>query len=416
MLLQRRTNYFNKVEAQSISLFYSGRAPHLSADAYYTFTVNKNFWYLSGIDQENAVLVMVKSQKTTDTYLFIKAIDPVEALWVGESLSFEKAAQMAELPVENVKDIQTLNTFLSGLLSATRRAIFGTLTTVYFDMERMSMDDEPLMGERQAKLFMEKYPFMKLLNSHGFLTDLRGSKDKYELEAIKGAIAVSVKAHSHLLDSLKKVETEYELEAEFNYILNRNHSKPAFGSIVAGGKNATILHYEHNNMPLQKGDLVLLDLGARKDYYASDITRTYPINGKFTKRQREIYQAVLNVNKAIISWAKAGITQMEYNQKGKELLALEAKKIGLIKDDSELGKYYYHSLGHALGLDVHDVTDPQVAFKVGQVITVEPGLYVAEEGIGVRIEDNIVLTETGAINLSAEIIKEVDEIEKYMAK
>src|SRR5690606_2696629 len=133
---------------------------------------------------------------------------------------------------------------------------------------------------------------------------------------------------------LKKVDYEYELEAEFNYVLNKHHTTPAFGSIVAGGKNATILHYEHNKDKLTDGELVLLDLGVRYQYYASDITRTYPKSGQFTDRQKEIYQAVLNVNKAIIKWVKAGVTQLEYNQKGKALLIQEAKRIGLIQEES----------------------------------------------------------------------------------
>src|SRR5690606_33526873 len=147
------------------------------------------------------------------------------------------------------------------------------------------------------------------------------------------------------------------------------------------------------------------------NYYASDITRTYPASGRFTKRQKELYQAVLNVNKAIISWVKAGVTQAEYNAYGRKLLAEEALKLGLIKDESEISKYYYHGLGHALGLDVHDVGNFAKPFQAGQVITVEPGLYIAEEGIGIRIEDNVLLTEDGCINLSESIIKEVADIE-----
>jgi len=416
MLQERRSNYFKQAKSQSISIFYSGRAPHLSNDAYYAFTVNKNFWYLSGIDQENSVLILAKSEKQQDAYLFIKAIDPVEALWVGESLSFEKAAQIAELPVENVRDIATLNSFIGTLFQPTRKALYGTLESVYFDIERLSFEDDPLMGEKEANAFKLKYPHIQVLNSHPILTDLRGSKDNFEVEAIKNAIGVSVIAHKRLLDNVMKVKNEYELEAEFNYALNMNDSKPGFDSIIASGKNATILHYVKNNMPVGKDDLVLFDLGARKNYYSSDITRCYPASGKFSKRQREIYQAVLNVNKEVIRVAKAGMTQFEYNELGKDLLAKEAIKIGLIKNKSELGKVYYHSLGHALGLDIHDVTDPQKPFKVGQVITVEPGLYSAEDGIGVRIEDNILLTENGCINLSADIIKEIDEIESYLAK
>lgn len=413
---QRRAQYFNLIESQSISVFYSGKAPHLSADAYYHFSVNKNFWYLTGIDQENAILVLAKSELTTESFLFIQKSDPLEALWVGETLSFEKAAEISGIKLENVRDIETFDKFLSPLLTQSRRALFGTIKHAYFDIERLRYDDEPLHGEKSANAFARKYPHININNSQPVLASLRSAKDSEEVEATKGAIKISREANLHLLDSLKHVKYEYELEAEFNYVLNKHQTTPSFGSIVAGGKNATILHYENNNMLLNQGDLVLLDLGVRYNHYASDITRTYPVNGKYTDRQKAVYQAVLNVNKAIINWVKAGITQQAYNEKGKELLTIEAKKLGLIKNDEEISKYYYHGLGHALGLDVHDVGDPQVSFKVGQILTVEPGLYIAEESIGVRIEDNVLLTKDGCINLSESIIKEVKDIETYLAK
>lgn len=416
MFKSRRSNYLNQVEAMSLSVFYSGFAPHLSADAFYPFQVNRNFWYLTNINQEDAILLMAKSNNLSDSYLFIKKIDPVEALWVGESLSFEKASELSGIPLENVRDILSFDTFISSLLTQSRRALFGTIEKVYFDIERLNFASEALLGERKATQFKNKYPHIEIVNSHPVLAYLRSSKDSLELEKIKGAIEISKKANLHLLDSLKKVKNEYDLATEFNYVLNKHQTVPSFGSIIAGGKNATILHYEHHNQDLNQGDLVLLDLGVRYEQYASDITRTYPINGTFTARQKAVYQAVLNVNKAIISWVKAGVTQFEYNEKGKELLAKEAKAIGLIQADNELIKYYYHGLGHALGLDVHDVGNPQLPFRVGQVITIEPGLYISEEGIGVRIEDNLMLTEDGCINLSAGILKEVSDIEMYMNK
>lgn len=411
---QRRSNYFNQVDNMSLSVFYSGFAPHLSADAFYPFQVNRNFWYLSNINQDNAILLMAKSNNLSESYLFIKKIDPVEALWVGESLTFEKASELSGIPYENIRDIQTFDAFFSSLLTQSRRALFGTIEKVYFDIERQSFTDQPLLGERKAVEFMQKYPHLDLKNAHPILAFLRSSKDEAEIKQIQGAIQISKVANLHLLDSIKHAKNEFDLATEFNYVLNKHRTVPSFGSIIAGGKNATILHYEHHDQDLNQGDLVLLDLGVRYQQYASDITRTYPINGKFSQRQKEVYQAVLNVNKAIIQWVKAGVTQFEYNEKGKELLAKEAKALGLIKEDVELIKYYYHGLGHALGLDVHDVGNPQLPFRVGQVITVEPGLYISEEGIGVRIEDNLLLTETGCINLSSEIIKEVSDIEAYM--
>ena len=199
---------------------------------------------------------------------------------------------------------------------------------------------------------------MLLKNAHGTIAELRSVKDETEITALKGAIRISNLANTALLKALKTAKNESDLFAEFNYVLNKNQTKPSFNEIIASGKNGTILHYEKNNEPIGKDDLVLLDLGVRYNQYASDITRTYPASGKFTKRQKEVYEAVLKVNKDIINWVKAGVTQFEYNQKGKELLTQAAKDLGLIQTDAEITKYYYHGLGHALGLDVHDVGDP----------------------------------------------------------
>ncbi len=415
MLDSRRQKYLNLVSNQSISIFFSGQAPHLSADAYYPFVVNKNFWYLTGIDQEKVILMLVKSDVGSKTYLFMEKIDPVESLWVGAGLTFEEAAKKADIPVEQVMDLHQFDAFLGGLLTSSRRALFGQIETLYFDIERQKADAEPLLGELKASIYANKYPQLKISNAYPFVAELRSVKDHTEIEAIKGAIRVSYLANHRLLDSIKHAKFEYELEAEFNYELNKNLTKPSFDSIIASGKNATILHYVKNDQPIGKNDLVLFDLGVRYHYYASDITRTYPASGRFTQRQKDLYQAVLNVNKAIIKWAKAGVTQAEYNAYGKKLIAEEALKLGLIKEENEISKYYYHGLGHALGLDVHDVGNFTKPFQVGQVITVEPGLYIAEEGIGIRIEDNIVLTKDGCINLSESIIKEVADIEAYLA-
>lgn len=414
MFIKRRENYLKNVENQSLTILYSGSAPHLSNDAYYPFCVNKNFWYLTNIDQSDAILLMGKSQNLSDTYLFIKKIDPLEALWVGESLSFERASELSGIPLSNIVEIEKFEGFLAQLLTQTRRALFGTITSVYFDIERQSPKDQPLLGELKATGFSQKYPYIQIKNAHSILADLRSSKDALEVEATKGAIAISVKANEALLKALKNAKNEADLYAEFNYVLNKHQTKPSFNEIIASGKNATILHYEKNNQPIGSDDLVLLDLGVRYNQYASDITRTYPASGKFSPRQKEIYEAVLQVNKEIIDWVKPGVTQFEYNAKGKALLTEKAKAIGLITTDEEIIKYYYHGLGHPLGLDVHDVGDPTKPFKVGQIITVEPGLYVAHEGIGVRIEDNLLLTEDGCINLSSKIIKEVKDIEAFM--
>ena len=190
----------------------------------------------------------------------------------------------------------------------------------------------------------------------------------------------------------------------------------AFDTIAASGENATVLHYIDNDSILKEDDLILFDLGALHNNYGADISRTLPLSGIFTDRQEDIYEIVLKANKETIEFVKEGITWAELNKFAKDILISETKKIGLIVDDSDIDKYYYHSIGHFLGLDVHDVGQYDLPLQAGMVITIEPGLYIKEEGIGIRIEDDILVTKEGRVNLSEEIIKEVQDIEEFIKK
>ena len=205
---------------------------------------------------------------------------------------------------------------------------------------------------------------------------------------------------------------EYELEAYFDFILRKNGVTDfAFKPIIASGINSTILHYSSNNSKTNPGDVVLLDVGAQYNYYSADISRTFPISGKFTERQNAIYQIVLNTMKKVQSEAKPGITLFELNEVAKKALAEGCKEIKLINSDDELSKYYFHSISHFLGLDTHDVGGKKIKLEPGMVITNEPGLYIPEEKIGIRIEDDLLITEKGCENLSKDIPRELFEIE-----
>ena len=210
---------------------------------------------------------------------------------------------------------------------------------------------------------------------------------------------------------------EYELEAYFDFECKRSGAKDlAFSTIAAAGKNATILHYVSNDSEIKENDLILFDLGAQWNLYNADITRTFPANGKFTDRQKEVYEAVLRVNKAVIEKIKPGIVYKELNAWAKDLIAEECIKLGIIKEKEEVSKYYWHSIGHNLGLNTHDL-EPQgreFVFEKGMVFTVEPGIYISEEGIGIRIEDDVLVTENGCEVLTKDMIKEVKDIEEFM--
>ena len=211
---------------------------------------------------------------------------------------------------------------------------------------------------------------------------------------------------------------EYELESYFDFVCKKNGVKDlAFKTIAAAGKNATVLHYVTNDSELKDGDLILFDLGAQYKYYNGDISRTFPVNGKFTDRQKEVYNAVLRVNEKVIEEMKPGVSFLELNKKAKEWIAEECISLGLMTSKEDVSKYYYHSIGHSLGMDTHDI-EPEnrdVIFETGMIYTVEPGIYIEEEGIGIRIEDDVLITDNGYEVLTKGMIKTVEEIEEFMS-
>ena len=235
-----------------------------------------------------------------------------------------------------------------------------------------------------------------------------------EIEEVKTSIRYTKEALEFVMKNLKPDMYEYQVRANFEYQLMLRNSGPSFATIAASGKNAVILHYIDLQNKINDGDLILLDLGALSNIYASDISRTYPANGKLTQRQKDLYNIVLGAQDVVMDMIKPGILEKDVNDAVKSYFAKELKAIKLIRDDKDIAKYYYHSIGHPLGLDVHDLRCRDRKVAENNIYTVEPGLYIAEEGIGIRIEDNILVTKDGNINLSKDIIKTVNDIENFM--
>jgi Xaa-Pro aminopeptidase len=414
MYINNRKNVFNKMENQSLAVFFSGIAPLSTADEQYPFEINRNFYYLTGIDQEDVILVMLKGAGLEKSVLFIEPVDPVQALWVGAGLTKEEAIKVSG--VSDIYDRKDFEVVLSKYLQDSRAAIFGAIKYLYLDLERRDLRHMPTLANQFGNLMKEKYPNLILGNLHPELGELRSFKQPLEIEAMKQAIDITKEGIEALYKAAKAGIKEHQLEAHYNFVLNQHGVKPSFGTIAANGANATILHYRKNNAIIEENNLILFDLGVQKDMYCSDITRTFPVSGRFTDRQKAFYEIVLEANKRSIEFLKPGVTFKEWNEFGKKVLAEGLIKLGKIQDESEVTKYYYHSLGHFLGLDVHDVGNYTKPFEENQVLTVEPGLYIADEGIGIRIEDNVLITKDGRINLSQSIIKEVKDIEAFMKK
>ena len=248
------------------------------------------------------------------------------------------------------------------------------------------------------------------------MAELRMIKDEDEIKKLTKAISITKEAIENMMKHAHGGIYENELEAYFDFVLKMNQCEHSFPSIIAGGKNATILHYDDNNQKVKDRSLVLCDLGASYQYLNADITRTFPVNGKFTKRQRQIYEIVLKGNKKIIEMVKPGLTLKDLNNALLTFYQEELSAIGLLKHGKQISDYYWHGVSHMLGLETHDVSIAGYKLKPGNVFTIEPGLYLEDENIGIRIEDNVLVTEDGCINLSKDIIKEPDEIEAFMSQ
>lgn len=412
--INNRKRYIDLINDNSVTVLFSGNTFQRSADQDYPYSVNRNFYYLTGINQANVILVLVKGINGVKEYLFIEENDPVLVKWVGAKLTKEEAKEISG--IENVLYLNSFESLIFSLFNSSRKN-YDELYYLYLDLERRNSEDYSTKALSYAKVVQSKYPEVKIENAYKKIVRLRMNKAPEEIEKMQESIDVTKGALENVLKNIKPGLYEYQVETFFDSYIKFNGQKTiSFETICATGKNATILHYVDNNTKIKENELVLFDLGCCTDYYISDISRTYPANGKFTERQKQIYNIVLNCNKKCIEFLKPGLTWDEYNKYANSLLIEGLKEIGLIKEDKELINYYWHSIGHSTGLDTHDPDIRNIKFEEGMVMTVEPGLYLEDEEIGIRIEDNILITKDGCINLSKDIIKEVDDIEDFMKK
>lgn len=365
--------------------------------------VNRNYFYLCGNFEFENIVMLVKKDGVRQELMFINPYDEFKAKWVGAPLSSSVISEQS-----GITDVRYLSEFeevLNGYLK--------DLTKLYVDLEN---DKNEYSHEKLfSKSKKEEYPHLVIYNSQELFKKARTIKHEQEIEEIKKAIEITNKGILNILDNMKECY-EYQLESYFDQAIKYHGGTGyAFPTIAASGGNATCLHYQENKDIAKDGDLILFDLGSSLNMYCADISRTFPVSGKFSERQKQIYNIVLAGQEHVLKHTKPGITTKELNQKLVEFYAVELKKIGLIKEDKEVMKYYYHGVSHHLGLDCHDLCE-YTPLEAGAIITCEPGLYIAEENIGIRIEDDILITEDGYINLSSQIIKTVEDIESYLNK
>ncbi|MCX8080013.1 MAG: aminopeptidase P N-terminal domain-containing protein [Bacteroidia bacterium] len=418
LFIQNRSKFVSHLKPGSLALFVSNDLLPTNADGTLGFRQNSDLFYLTGIPQEETILLLFPDAKDKrfSEVLFIRHTNPEIAQWEGQKLTKEKAREISGIQTiywyhEFDKILQTIiyqaeNIYLNHN-EHTRRYIFT-----------------PTMQDVFNKKIREKYPLHTYLRSAPIMHKIRSIKNVEEIEMIQKACNITELGFRRLLKFIKPGVWEFEIEAELAHEFIRNRSDGfAYQPIIASGKNACVLHYNENDAQCNDGELVLLDVGALYGPYASDLTRVVPVNGKFTPRQKAVYNAVLNVKKFAEKRLVAGNTFEKYNREVGEAMTEELLKLGLLKTDEVKNqnpdwpaykKYFMHGTSHFLGLDVHDVGLFHEPMQAGMVFTCEPGIYIPEEGIGIRLEDDILITTNGNQNLMKNIPIEADEIEALM--
>ena len=408
--VNNRQKLYNQIPDNSLVVLFSGALKQCSADENYPFKVNTNFYYMTGIDQDNAYLVVTKVRGEIEEHLFIYENDPIKVKWIGAYLYPNEAKEISG--VENIHFIKEFDAYL--LKQAKRKGI----KNICLDLEKSPFEGQVDFG-KVLKDKVNAYCYdKKIVDVYQTITLIRGVKEDWEIEIYQKAVDTTKLALEEVMKELPSLEYEYQVQGLFEYQIKKiSNAGVSFETIAACGKNAAILHYRTNDAKLEGKNMILLDLGAEVGKYHADITRTYPIKGKYGELEKKIYQSVLDCNMYIISIIKPGVTNMDLQKETVSFLANECLKHGLISEKEGIRNHYFHGISHHIGLDTHD-PHPRYAGTLvpGMIISVEPGLYFEDLGIGVRIEDDILVTEDGCKNLSKDIIKEIDEIEEFMAK
>jgi Xaa-Pro aminopeptidase len=420
LFVKNRQRFSKQLGPHSIAILNANDFMPTSADGAHPFIQQTDLFYLSGIDQEETVLVICPDahEKKQKEILFIKETNEQIATWEGQKLSKEEAQDISG--IKTVHWTSELEGILRPLIIQSENIYLNTNEHLRAAVAVETRDMRFLAWCRKA------FPLHHYERLAPIMHDLRAVKSPPEIELIKEACAITAKAFRRLLGFIRPGVWEYEVEAEIVHEFMRNRSRgPAYETIVASGADACTLHYVKNDKQCRKGDLVLIDFGAAYANYAADVTRTVPVNGKFSKRQKEVYNAVLKIQKAAIKLLKPGNSPVTYQEAVVKLVEAELIRLGVLKkadikkqpEDSPLYKNFFpHGTSHHLGLDVHDYGDKYRKFEPGMVLTCEPGIYIRDESIGVRIENDILITQKGPVDLTAAIPREVEEIEELMNK
>jgi Xaa-Pro aminopeptidase len=420
LFVQNRKRFTEKMEKNSIAIFNSNDELPLNGDALHKFKQNADLYWLTGIEQEDSMLVLFPDNPDTKYREVLVLVRPNELKekWDGRRHRAPEA--------KAISGAATV-VWLDGLDSLLQQWIH-LADTIYLNTNENDRKANlvPVRDYRYAAEIKQRYPLHQYRRSAKIMRELRAVKTTLEIEVLQQAIDITNTTFRSLLKFIQPGVMEYEIEAEiFHSFLRQRATGPAYGSIIASGDRARTLHYVNNNQLCADGELILMDFGAEYGGYCADLTRTVPVNGKFTARQKTVYNACLELHNYAKNLLKPGITILQYHDKVGEYASKLFIKIGLLQkadvknedpDNRAYRKYLYHGISHHLGIDVHDLGTKTEPIKAGMVFTVEPGIYIEEEQMGVRIENNLWITRTGNKDLMANIPITVEEIERLMKK
>ncbi len=419
LFLKNRQNFIAKMEPNSIAILTSNDIMPNNADDVMGFAQNNELFYLSGVDQEESILVLYPDAANPENreILFVKETSDLIKIWEGEKLTIEQG-----LEVSGVKSVKWLQDFELAI-----QYMAFDADTFYLGHNEHKKTLTAEMNTRQDRMISwckERYPLHNYKRAAKITREIRQIKSEEEIVLMQKAADISVGGFERVLKAVKSGMLEYELEAELTYEFIRKGARGhAFMPIIASGGNACALHYNTNDSICKDGDMILMDFGVCYANYNSDTTRCFPVNGKFTDRQKEVYSSVLHCLKEGSKLLKPGVISAEYEKEMAGLVEEQLIKLGLLdaeevkNQDPEkplYRKYFMHGTAHHIGLDVHDVGLYTRPFEAGMVVTCEPGIYIAEEGIGCRLENDILITENGNINLTASMPIEIEDVEAIM--
>jgi len=419
LFIKNRKNFAAQMKPKSLAIFNSNDIYPISADSTLPFAQHRDIFYLSGVDQEESILIIFPDcpKEKHREILFLKETNEHIAVWEGEKLTKENA--FATSGVKTVYWLQDLEKILFELMTQAETVYLNTNEHYRANVETETRE------ARFVKWLKDKYPAHNVAKSNPILQRLRSVKDPIELELMQKACDITEKGFRRILDFVKPEVWEYNIEAEFMHEFLNNRSKGfAYTPIIASGNNANVLHYIENNQQCKAGDLILLDVGAEYANYSSDMSRTIPVSGKFTKRQKEVYNAVNRVKDEATKLLVPGADWADYHVEVGKLMTSELLGLGLLdkadvkNEDTDwpaYKKYFMHGTSHHIGLDTHDYGLLHEPMQANMVFTVEPGIYIPDEGFGIRLEDDVVIQERGEpFNLMHNIPIEAEEIEELM--